>query len=159
MIGEISSPLRNMFLNYFGKPSKYLPYCMVVWGGLSVCTGTQRFGLFVATAFNYFLQQALQRGLSFLSLFKYHISRLTCFREHEHVATLAFFVSGFSSASWKRHFSLGPWCVSLPQDCMHRSDPHQSSSYFFRNGTKGMNYLSGQLFSRAGFFLAMLLVP
>jgi hypothetical protein len=28
-----------MFLNYLGKPSKYLPSCMVVWGALSVATG------------------------------------------------------------------------------------------------------------------------
>ena len=30
---------RNMFLNHFGKPSKYLPWGMVIWGFTSVCTG------------------------------------------------------------------------------------------------------------------------
>ena len=30
---------RNMILSHFGKPSKYLPWCMVIWGMLSVCTG------------------------------------------------------------------------------------------------------------------------
>ncbi|KAF8913857.1 MFS general substrate transporter [Gymnopilus junonius] len=29
----------NMFLHYFGKPSKYLPICMTVWGALSLITG------------------------------------------------------------------------------------------------------------------------
>ncbi len=30
---------RNMFLNWIGKPSIYLPCCMVVWGLISVLTG------------------------------------------------------------------------------------------------------------------------
>jgi hypothetical protein len=34
---------RNMFLNHFGKPSKYLPWCMVIWGIISVCTGATLF--------------------------------------------------------------------------------------------------------------------
>ncbi|CEL53273.1 putative transporter C1683,12 OS=Schizosaccharomyces pombe (strain 972 / ATCC 24843) GN=SPBC1683.12 PE=3 SV=1 [Rhizoctonia solani AG-1 IB] len=29
----------NMFLNYIGKPSLYLPVCMVLWGGISCLTG------------------------------------------------------------------------------------------------------------------------
>ncbi|KEP53569.1 MFS general substrate transporter [Rhizoctonia solani 123E] len=29
----------NMFLNYIGKPSLYLPACMVLWGGISCLTG------------------------------------------------------------------------------------------------------------------------
>jgi hypothetical protein len=28
----------NMFLNYIGKPSLYLPFCMVIWGMISVLT-------------------------------------------------------------------------------------------------------------------------
>lgn len=28
-----------MFLNHIGKPSLYLPVCMVVWGLLSILTG------------------------------------------------------------------------------------------------------------------------
>ena len=28
-----------MFLNHIGKPSLYLPLCMVVWGLLSILTG------------------------------------------------------------------------------------------------------------------------
>jgi MFS family permease len=31
---------RNMFLNYIGKPSIYLPVCMMVWGTISILTGT-----------------------------------------------------------------------------------------------------------------------
>lgn len=30
---------RNMFLNYIGKPSIYLPCCMMVWGTISILTG------------------------------------------------------------------------------------------------------------------------
>ncbi|KAF8741109.1 hypothetical protein AX14_005712 [Amanita brunnescens Koide BX004] len=29
----------NMFLNYIGKPSLYLPTCMLLWGSISFCTG------------------------------------------------------------------------------------------------------------------------
>lgn len=29
----------NMFLNYIGKPSLYLPFCMMVWGAISILTG------------------------------------------------------------------------------------------------------------------------
>jgi MFS family permease len=29
----------NMFLNYIGKPSLYLPACMVIWGIISALTG------------------------------------------------------------------------------------------------------------------------
>ena len=32
---------RNMFLNYIGKPSIYLPACMILWGLLSCLTGQQ----------------------------------------------------------------------------------------------------------------------
>lgn len=28
-----------MFLNYIGKPSLYLPACMMIWGTLSILTG------------------------------------------------------------------------------------------------------------------------
>ena len=37
---------RNMFLNHFGKPSMYLPWCMIIWGILSVCTGAIFFKIF-----------------------------------------------------------------------------------------------------------------
>lgn len=30
----------NMLLNYIGRPSLYIPACMVVWGLISVLTGT-----------------------------------------------------------------------------------------------------------------------
>ncbi len=30
---------RNMLLNYIGKPSLYLPACMMVWGTISILTG------------------------------------------------------------------------------------------------------------------------
>jgi len=28
-----------MFLNWFGKPSLYLPFSMIIWGMISVLTG------------------------------------------------------------------------------------------------------------------------
>jgi len=30
---------RNMFLNWMGKPSLYLPTCMIIWGMISCLTG------------------------------------------------------------------------------------------------------------------------
>ncbi|KAI0787162.1 major facilitator superfamily domain-containing protein [Irpex lacteus] len=39
-VGYISMQIpSNMFLNHIGKPSLYLPVCMVVWGLLSILTG------------------------------------------------------------------------------------------------------------------------
>ncbi|KAL5514465.1 hypothetical protein ACEPAG_2553 [Sanghuangporus baumii] len=32
----------NMFLNFIGRPSIYLPVCMSIWGVISICTGEQR---------------------------------------------------------------------------------------------------------------------
>ncbi|KAF6762658.1 MFS general substrate transporter [Ephemerocybe angulata] len=29
----------NMFLNHIGRPSIYLPICMIIWGAISICTG------------------------------------------------------------------------------------------------------------------------
>ncbi|KAF5322542.1 hypothetical protein D9619_000307 [Psilocybe cf. subviscida] len=38
----------NMFLNYIGKPSVYLPACMIVWGTISCLTGvTHKYVCFV----------------------------------------------------------------------------------------------------------------
>ncbi|KIM46229.1 hypothetical protein M413DRAFT_307768 [Hebeloma cylindrosporum] len=58
----------NMFLNYFGKPSKYLPYCMIVWGGLSVCTGfaTGYIGVLSIRFFLGFVEAAFFPGALFL---------------------------------------------------------------------------------------------
>ena len=33
------SPVRNMLLNFMGKPSLYLPICMMIWGVMSILTG------------------------------------------------------------------------------------------------------------------------
>jgi len=30
---------RNMFLNWMGRPSLYLPTCMIIWGMISCLTG------------------------------------------------------------------------------------------------------------------------
>ncbi|CAA7259721.1 unnamed protein product [Cyclocybe aegerita] len=58
----------NMFLNYFGKPSVYLPACMVIWGGLSVCTGftTTYFGALWIRFFLGFVEAAFFPGALFL---------------------------------------------------------------------------------------------
>ncbi|KAF8974312.1 MFS general substrate transporter [Flammula alnicola] len=58
----------NMFLNYFGKPSKYLPWCMIVWGGLSVWTGfvTNYFGALCIRFLLGFVEAAFFPGALFL---------------------------------------------------------------------------------------------
>ncbi|KAF9569063.1 MFS general substrate transporter [Agrocybe pediades] len=58
----------NMFLNYFGRPSKYLPWCMIVWGGLSVCTGftTNFFGALCTRFLLGFVEAAFFPGALFL---------------------------------------------------------------------------------------------
>ncbi|KAF9058143.1 major facilitator superfamily domain-containing protein [Panaeolus papilionaceus] len=58
----------NMFLNYFGKPSKYLPWCMVGWGALSVLTGftTNFFGALCTRFFLGFVEAAFFPGALFL---------------------------------------------------------------------------------------------
>ncbi|KAF8915919.1 MFS general substrate transporter [Mucidula mucida] len=46
----------NMFLAYIGKPSMYLPLCMVIWGAISVSTGACPRSVFVgAVATRFFL--------------------------------------------------------------------------------------------------------
>lgn len=36
-------------MNYIGKPSLYLPFCMMIWGTLSILTGiTKEWGCFSA---------------------------------------------------------------------------------------------------------------
>ncbi|KAF8165387.1 MFS general substrate transporter [Crassisporium funariophilum] len=58
----------NMFLNYFGKPSKYLPWCMIIWGALSVCTGftTSFFGALCTRFLLGFVEAAFFPGALFL---------------------------------------------------------------------------------------------
>ncbi|TFK75966.1 MFS general substrate transporter [Pluteus cervinus] len=58
----------NMFLNYVGKPSLYLPACMVVWGLISVGTGlaTGFLGALVARFFLGFVEAAFFPGALFL---------------------------------------------------------------------------------------------
>ena len=42
----------NLFLDKIGKPSIYLPACMVVWGAISACTGAVKdFGGLIACRF------------------------------------------------------------------------------------------------------------
>lgn len=38
-------------MNYIGKPSLYLPFCMMIWGMLSILTGiTKEYGIVNFTA-------------------------------------------------------------------------------------------------------------
>jgi len=58
----------NMILSHFGKPSKYLPWCVIIWGILSVCTGftTNYFGV-LCTRFSLgFVEAAFFPGALFL---------------------------------------------------------------------------------------------
>ncbi|RPD66729.1 MFS general substrate transporter [Lentinus tigrinus ALCF2SS1-7] len=58
----------NMFLNYIGKPSIYLPCCMVVWGMISTLTGiTKDFvGALLTRFFLGFVEAAFFPGALFL---------------------------------------------------------------------------------------------
>ncbi|KAF9058157.1 sugar transporter [Panaeolus papilionaceus] len=58
----------NMFLNWIGKPSLYLPACMIVWGVISVLTGiTHNFvGALLTRFFLGFIEAAFFPGALFL---------------------------------------------------------------------------------------------
>ncbi|KAI0254780.1 MFS general substrate transporter [Lactifluus subvellereus] len=58
----------NLFLNYIGKPSIYLPTCMVLWGAISCLTGTtQSFtGALLTRFFLGFVEAAFFPGALFL---------------------------------------------------------------------------------------------
>ncbi|TDL18489.1 sugar transporter [Rickenella mellea] len=58
----------NMFLNYIGKPSIYLPVCMMIWGTISVLTGitTNFVGALLTRFFLGFVEAAFFPGALFL---------------------------------------------------------------------------------------------
>ncbi|KAJ7576928.1 MFS general substrate transporter [Mycena floridula] len=58
----------NMFLNYIGRPSIYLPCCMIVWGTISVLTGitTNFVGALLTRFFLGFVEAAFFPGALFL---------------------------------------------------------------------------------------------
>ncbi|KAJ8475141.1 hypothetical protein ONZ45_g15708 [Pleurotus djamor] len=58
----------NMFLNYIGKPSIYLPVCMAIWGVLSILTGitTDFVGALLTRFFLGFVEAAFFPGALFL---------------------------------------------------------------------------------------------
>ncbi|CAL1701093.1 unnamed protein product [Somion occarium] len=58
----------NMFLNYIGKPSLYLPACMIIWGTISTLTGiTENFvGALLTRFFLGFMEAAFFPGALFL---------------------------------------------------------------------------------------------
>jgi MFS family permease len=58
----------NMFLNYIGKPSLYLPACMIIWGMISVLTGitTNFTGALLTRFFLGFVEAAFFPGALFL---------------------------------------------------------------------------------------------
>lgn len=58
----------NMFLNYIGKPSIYLPVCMIIWGVISALTGitTNFVGALLMRFFLGFVEAAFFPGAVFL---------------------------------------------------------------------------------------------
>ncbi|KDQ64273.1 hypothetical protein JAAARDRAFT_117826 [Jaapia argillacea MUCL 33604] len=58
----------NMFLNYIGKPSIYLPCCMIIWGIISILTGitTNFTGALLTRFFLGFVEAAFFPGALFL---------------------------------------------------------------------------------------------
>ena len=59
---------RNMLLNYIGKPSLYLPICMMIWGMISCLTGvtTNFVGALLTRFFLGFVEAAFFPGALFL---------------------------------------------------------------------------------------------
>ncbi|KAF8741122.1 hypothetical protein AX14_005723 [Amanita brunnescens Koide BX004] len=58
----------NMFLNYIGRPSLYLPFCMMIWGMISCLTGITRnfVGALLTRFFLGFVEAAFFPGALFL---------------------------------------------------------------------------------------------
>jgi len=58
----------NMFLDYVGKPSIYLPCCMILWGAISILTGfaTTFLGAFITRFFLGFVEAVFFPGALFL---------------------------------------------------------------------------------------------
>ncbi|KAH6914949.1 tartrate transporter [Coprinopsis sp. MPI-PUGE-AT-0042] len=64
----------NIYLNHAGRPSVYLPVCMVIWGGISMATGTtflasdlrSYFGVLCARFLLGFVEAAFYPGAIFL---------------------------------------------------------------------------------------------
>ncbi|KAJ7283701.1 MFS general substrate transporter [Mycena rebaudengoi] len=58
----------NMFLNWIGRPSRYLPACMVIWGIISILTGitTNFVGALLTRFFLGFVEAAFFPGALFL---------------------------------------------------------------------------------------------
>ncbi|ETW84071.1 major facilitator superfamily [Heterobasidion irregulare TC 32-1] len=58
----------NMFLNYIGRPSLYLPICMMIWGTISILTGitTSFTGALLTRFFLGFVEAAFFPGSLFL---------------------------------------------------------------------------------------------
>ena len=97
---------RNMFLNHIGKPSKYLPWCMIIWGMLSVGTGATFFKIFWSQTYTFF-RQVLQLS-SYLHLEFYYSHNLTkLFRCSMY--TVLPWICGSSILPW----SFGRWDLSL----------------------------------------------
>ena len=131
-----------MILSHFGKPSQYLPWCMIIWGILSVCTG--------ATFFKIFWSQTKRFSRQVLQLSSYlHLEFYNSHNSTQAISVL--YVHGSSLDLWKQHSSLVLWYVGFIST-FFISKPFSSSSS--RNGTNGMNYLKGQPFFRAASFSA-----
>ncbi|KAL5498804.1 hypothetical protein ACEPAH_2159 [Sanghuangporus vaninii] len=58
----------NMFLNFIGRPSIYLPVCMTIWGIISICTGISKnfVGAMLARSFLGVTEAAFFPGALFL---------------------------------------------------------------------------------------------
>ncbi|EFI27695.1 tartrate transporter [Coprinopsis cinerea okayama7 len=58
----------NIYLNHSGRPSIYLPSCMVIWGGISMATGlvTNYFGVLCARFLLGFVEAAFYPGALFM---------------------------------------------------------------------------------------------
>ena len=130
---------RNMFLNRFGKPSKYIPWCMIIWGIISVCTG--------ATFFRNTLISNLDVSLPGFTTKFVSASRILLF---------SYFDTSFFGALCARFFLGFVEAAFFPGalvNGLYAHIPYIFKTFFSsssQNGTNGMNYLKGRPF----FFVA-----
>jgi len=119
----------NLFLDRIGKPSLYLPICMIVWGTISACTGAVHnyAGLIVCRFFLGFVEAAYFPGCLFF-LSSWYTRKELAFRTavlySGSLISGAFsgliaagIVGGLDGArglrAWRWLFVYAHWCISL----------------------------------------------
>ena len=56
ILWKVLNVSRNILLNFIGRPSLYIPSCMIIWGTISILTGEHIFIINDICSLMYFLQ-------------------------------------------------------------------------------------------------------